>query len=67
MTSYACEKCSCIMWIRSEGKPEVTLIRAGTIDDAEVLRELKPQKELYCGLRPGAFAEYPGIAHEVEM
>jgi hypothetical protein len=55
------------MWIRSEGKPEVTLIRAGTIDDAEVLRELKPQKELYCGLRPGAFAEYPGIAHEVEM
>ena len=67
MKSYACEKCSCIMWVRSESKPTIRMIRTGTIDDEEVLNKLKPQKELYCSFRPAVFAEYPGIAHSEKM
>ena len=67
MKSHACEKCSTIMWVRSETKPHIKLIRSGTIDDQEVLNNLKPQKELFCSVRPASFAEYPGIAHHEQM
>ena len=67
MKSYACEKCSTIMWVRSEAKPHIRMIRSGTIDDEEMLNNLKPQKELYCSVRPTSFAEYPGIAHSEKM
>ena len=67
MKSYACEKCSTLMWVRSEAKPHIRMIRSGTIDDQEMLDKLKPQKELYCSVRPASFAEYPGIAHEEKM
>jgi hypothetical protein len=67
MKSYACEKCSTIMWVRAEAKPHIRMIRTGTIDDQEMLDNLKPQKELYCSFRPKSFAEYPGIAHEEKM
>jgi hypothetical protein len=63
MTSYACEKCSCIMLVRSESKPALRMIRTGTIDDDEVLDRMVPSKELFCSYRPGSFAEYPGIEH----
>jgi hypothetical protein len=67
MKSYACAKCSTLMWVRSEAKPHIRMIRSGTIDDQEMLNNLKPQKELYCSFRPASFAEYPGIAHEEKM
>lgn len=55
------------MWVRSEGKPGIRLIRTGTIDDAGVLDAMVPSKELYCSLRPKSFAEYPGVVHADEM
>ena len=55
------------MWVRSEAKPHIRMIRSGTIDDQEMLDNLKPQKELYCSFRPKSFAEYPGIGHEEKM
>ena len=67
MTSYSCEKCCCLMWVRSEGKPGIRLIRTGTIDEAGILDAMVPSKELYCSLRPKSFAEYPGVVHEDEM
>lgn len=67
MTSHACEKCSCIMWVRPESKPHILMIRSGTIDDAEVLDKMVPSKELYCSNRPQSFAEYPEIAHADKM
>lgn len=67
MTSHACEKCSCIMWVKSENKPQIVLIRSGTIDDAEVLDKMVPSKELFCSNRPQSFAEYPEIAHADKM
>jgi hypothetical protein len=67
MKSYACEKCSTIMWVRSETKPHIRMIRSGTIDDEEMLNNLKPQKELYCSFRPTSFAEYPDIIHSEKM
>ena len=67
MTSYSCEKCSCIMWVKEENKPTIRMIRTGTIDDDAVLEKMVPSKELYCSYRPGSFAEYPGIVHADEM
>jgi hypothetical protein len=55
------------MWVRSESKPAIRLIRTGTIDDDEVLDKMVPSKELYCSHRPASFAEYPGIVHVDEM
>jgi hypothetical protein len=67
MKSHACGKCSCIMWVLSETKPGIKMIRTGTIDDQEVLDKMVPSKELYCSNRPQSFAEYPGIAHADKM
>jgi hypothetical protein len=66
-TSYSCEECSCIMWVKAEAKPAIRMIRTGTIDDDAVLGKMVPSKELYCSYRPGSFAEYPGIVHADEM
>lgn len=67
MTSYACGRCSCIMWVHSQSQPALRVIRTGTIDDADVLDSLAPSKELYCSQRPQCFAEYSGIAHADKM
>ena len=55
------------MWVQSEAKPHIKMIRTGTIDDEELLNSLVPQKELYCSLRPASFAEYPGCVHSDKM
>jgi hypothetical protein len=55
------------MWVQSEAKPHIKMIRTGTIDDDEMLNSLKPQRELYCSFRPTSFPEYPGIAHSEKM
>lgn len=55
------------MWVKSENKPQIVLIRTGTIDDAEVLDKMVPSKELFCSNRPQSFAEYPEIAHADKM
>ncbi|KEQ68152.1 hypothetical protein M436DRAFT_18392, partial [Aureobasidium namibiae CBS 147.97] len=52
MTSYACGRCSCIMWVHPESQPALRVIRTGTINDADVLNSLAPSKELYCSPRP---------------
>jgi hypothetical protein len=67
MISYSCEKCSCIMWVKAEAKPDFRMIRTGTIDDDKVLDGMVPSKELFCSRRPESFAEYPGIVHAEEM
>lgn len=67
MTSHACEKCSCLMWVLSENKPSMRILRTGTVDDQEFLDNLKPQKELFCSFRPAAIPEYPGIEHSDAM
>lgn len=67
VTSHACRKCSCIMWVHFESQPALRVIRAGTIDDADVLDTLAPSKELYCSQRSQCFAEYSGIAHADKM
>jgi hypothetical protein len=55
------------MWVKAEAKPDIRMIRTGTIDDDEVLDGMAPSKELFCSRRPESFAEYPGIVHADEM
>ena len=60
---HFCDECSSLLWKTADaeqfkGKVAVSL---GTLDEADVMNKLKPEKELYVGMRTKWVPEMEGL------
>ncbi|KAF2227325.1 Mss4-like protein [Elsinoe ampelina] len=62
MTNHFCEECGTLMWRTGEGFPGVTIPRAGTVDDFNLMeRELRPRVEMFVKDRAAWIKEVDGV------
>ncbi|QIX01056.1 hypothetical protein AMS68_006573 [Peltaster fructicola] len=61
--NHCCSKCLAVVWTEAEAMLPSVILKAGTLDDAEVRNKLKPTAEIYCRNRPAHFEPVPGVPH----
>lgn len=47
ITLNFCPDCGHTLWVEAEAMPEVTIVKAGTVDDTSLLDGMEPGKEIY--------------------
>lgn len=52
------------MWVECEALPGLKIVKTGTIDDEDVLKNAVPTLEVYCKDRPASIAELSGAEHK---
>ncbi|KAM0712389.1 hypothetical protein Q7P37_011484 [Cladosporium fusiforme] len=61
VTYHQCSNCSTIMWVDCEALPGLKIVKTGTIDDMDVLKNAVPTLEMYCKDRPDSFKDLSGV------
>lgn len=53
------------MWVEVDAMPGIKIVKTGTIDDEDALKNATPALEMYCKDRPGSIGELTGIEHKL--
>lgn len=53
------------MWVEVDAMPGIKIVKTGTIDDEDVLKNAAPALEMYCKDRPSSIGELVGIEHKL--
>ena len=64
-TSHFCSTCASVIYIDAPIFPNDKIVKAGIIEDADYLRDCKPQVELFCERRPEWVGEVEGAVQKV--
>lgn len=65
VTYHQCASCGTIMWVEVDAMPGIKIVKTGTIDDEDALKNATPALEMYCKDRPGSIGELTGIEHKL--